>query len=149
MIGAAAAGRSKVLISFSQVSLELLVVLGELGDLLPELARVVGLAETGLAPGLFAERLGQALLELTDAGGQAGGALAERSLDAARKLGARPEELQALALLRDASTNRGDTSAADAAAARAAGVRAKLTGNIADRSQRPPHVDGPDFSISP
>lgn len=92
MIGAAAAGRSKVLISFGQVSLELLVVLGELGDLLPELA---------------------------------------------------------LALLRDASTNRGDTSAADAAAARAAGVRAKLTGNIADRPQRPPHVDGPDFSISP
>jgi hypothetical protein len=34
----------------------LLVVLGELGDLLPELADVVGLAETGLAPGLLAKQ---------------------------------------------------------------------------------------------
>ena len=47
----------------------------ELGHLLPELADVIGLAEAGLAPDLLAESLGEAVLELADAGGQAGGAL--------------------------------------------------------------------------
>ena len=62
--------RQRVIAALSQAGAELLVVLGELGDLLPELADVVGLAEAGLAPGLLAERLGQAFFELPDAGGE-------------------------------------------------------------------------------
>ncbi len=59
----------------ARLGAELLVVLGEPGDLLLELADVVGLAEAGLAPGLLAEQLGEALLKLADAGGEAGEAL--------------------------------------------------------------------------
>ena len=44
-------------------------------DLLLELVDVVGGAEPGLAPGLFAEQLGQAVLELVGAGGHADAAL--------------------------------------------------------------------------
>jgi hypothetical protein len=50
------AGSGQILVTFSQAGAELLVVLGELGDLLPELADVVGLAEAGLAPGLLAKQ---------------------------------------------------------------------------------------------
>jgi hypothetical protein len=70
-----AAGGGQVLITFGQAGPELLIVLGELGDLLFELAGVVGLAEPGLPPGLLAEGPGQAVFELADAGGQPGGAL--------------------------------------------------------------------------
>jgi hypothetical protein len=45
------------------------------GHLLLELADVIGLSEAGLAPDLLAESVGEAVLELADAGGQAGGAL--------------------------------------------------------------------------
>lgn len=44
----------------------MLVVLSELGDLLFQLAGVVGLAEPGLAPGLAAQRLGEARFKLAD-----------------------------------------------------------------------------------
>ncbi len=46
-------------------------MLFEGADLLLEPVDVVGDAETGLVPGLLAERLGEALLELVNAGGEA------------------------------------------------------------------------------
>ena len=67
------AGGGEVLVAFGQADAQLLVVLGELSELMSELAGVVGCAEPGLALGLLAERLGQALFELADAGGQAAG----------------------------------------------------------------------------
>jgi hypothetical protein len=45
------------------------------GHLLLELADVIGLSETGLAPDLLAESIGETVLKLADAGCQAGGAL--------------------------------------------------------------------------
>jgi len=58
-LAAGRAGGGQVLVAFGQAGAELLVVLGELGDLLFQLARVAGLAEAGLAPGLLAEGPGE------------------------------------------------------------------------------------------
>ena len=45
-------------------------MLVEIGDLVVERVDVGGCAEPGFAPGLVAERLGQAFFELLDAGGE-------------------------------------------------------------------------------
>ncbi len=50
-------------------------MLFEGADLLFELVDVVGDAEAGFVPGLFAERFGEALFELLNSGGEADGAL--------------------------------------------------------------------------
>ena len=50
-------------------------MLFEGNDALFELVDVVGDAEPGLVPGLFAERVGQPPFELVDAGAEAGGAV--------------------------------------------------------------------------
>ncbi len=51
------------------------MLLGKAGHLLFELADVIGLSGTRLAPDLLAESIGEAVLKLADAGCQAGGAL--------------------------------------------------------------------------
>ena len=71
---ASGAGGGQVLVSLGQAFAELLVLLGKAGHLLLELADVIGLSETGLAPDLLAESIGEAVLKLADAGCQAGGA---------------------------------------------------------------------------
>jgi DNA-binding SARP family transcriptional activator/Tfp pilus assembly protein PilF len=92
----------------------------KVGERMVEARALLGLAELALAQGDAVQAVG----------------LAKQAVDASRRIGARQEELQALTLLRDASTARGDTPAADAAATLAADVRAKLTGNIADRQSQ-------------
>ena len=72
---ASGAGGGQVLVSLGQAFAELLVLLGKAGHLLLELADVIGLSETGLAPDLLAESIGEAVLKLADADCQAGGAL--------------------------------------------------------------------------
>ena len=69
------AGGGQVLVSLGEAAAELMFLLGKVGHLLLELADVIGLSEAGLAPDLLAESIGEAVLELADAGGQAGGAL--------------------------------------------------------------------------
>jgi hypothetical protein len=72
---ASGAGGGQVLVSLGEAAAELLVLLGKAGHLLLELADVIALSEAGLAPDLLAESVEEAVLELADAGGQAGGAL--------------------------------------------------------------------------
>ena len=68
---ASGAGGGQVLVSLGAAAVELLVLLGKVGHLLLELADVIGLSEAGLAPDLHAESVGEAVLELADAGGVA------------------------------------------------------------------------------
>jgi hypothetical protein len=53
---ASGAGGDQVLVSLREAAAELLVLLGEVGHLLLELADVIGLSEAGLAPDLLAGR---------------------------------------------------------------------------------------------
>jgi hypothetical protein len=64
------AGRVEVLVAFSELELQVGGVLLEVSDLLVQGVDVGGCAEPGFALGLLADRLGQALFELADAGGQ-------------------------------------------------------------------------------
>ena len=64
----AAPGRGEVLVAFFELETQVDGLLFEVGDLLAEGIDVGGDAEPGLAPGLLTERLGQAFLELPDAG---------------------------------------------------------------------------------
>ena len=63
-------GRGEVLVVFFELEAQVDGLLFEMGDLLAEGVDVGGGAEPGLAPGLVAERLGQAFLQLAHAGGQ-------------------------------------------------------------------------------
>ena len=63
-------GRGQVLVAFLELQAQVDGLLLEMGDLLAEGVDVSGCAEPGFAPGLFAERLGQAFFELPDAGGE-------------------------------------------------------------------------------
>ena len=63
------AGRGEVLLAFLELQAQVNGLLLEMGDLLAEGVDVSGRAEPGFAPGLLAERLGQAFFELPDAGG--------------------------------------------------------------------------------
>ena len=69
------AGGGEVLVAFFELQPEVDDLLFEVDDALLKLVDVGGGAESGCAPGLFAEQFGQAFLELVDAGGHAGGAL--------------------------------------------------------------------------
>ncbi len=71
-------GRGEVLVAFLELEAQVDGLLFEVGDLLAEGIGVGGGAEPGLAPGLLAERLGQAFLELPDAGGEPDGRRAGR-----------------------------------------------------------------------
>ena len=62
------AGGGEVLVAFLELQAQVDGLLFEVGDLLVEGVDVGGRAEPGFAPGLLAERLGQAFLELPDAG---------------------------------------------------------------------------------
>lgn len=64
-------GGVEVLVAFLELETETDGVLLECDDLVLELIDVVGSAESGLVPCLFAERVGQTVLELLDAGGEA------------------------------------------------------------------------------
>jgi integrase len=64
------AGRVEVLAAFGELQLEVGGLLFEVGDLLLQGVDVGGRAEPGFAPGLLAERFGQAFFELADAGGE-------------------------------------------------------------------------------
>ena len=66
------AGGGEVLVAFFELEAQVDGLLLEMGDLLVEGVDVGGRAEPGFAPGLLAERLGQALFELPDAGGEPG-----------------------------------------------------------------------------
>lgn len=68
-------GGVEVLVAFFELESQIDGVLFECDDLVFELVDVVGGAEAGLAPCLLAERFGEALFELLDAGGEASGAL--------------------------------------------------------------------------
>ena len=63
------AGRGQVLVAFLELQAQVDGLLLEMGDLLAEGIDVSGRAKPGFAPGLLAERLGQAFFELPDAGG--------------------------------------------------------------------------------
>ena len=63
------AGGGEVLVAFFELQAQVDGLLFEVGDLLAEGIDVSGRAEPGFAPGLLAERLGQAFFELPDAGG--------------------------------------------------------------------------------
>jgi hypothetical protein len=63
-------GRGEVLVAFLELETQVDGLLFEVGDLLAEGIGVGGGAEPGLAPGLLAERFGQAFLELPDAGAE-------------------------------------------------------------------------------
>ena len=63
-------GRGEVLVAFLELEAQVDGLLFEVGDLLAEGVDVGGDAESGLAPGLLAECLGQAPFELPDAGGE-------------------------------------------------------------------------------
>ena len=63
------AGRGEVLVAFLELQAQVDGLLFEVGDLLAEGIGVGGRAEPGFAPGMLAERLGQAFFELPDAGG--------------------------------------------------------------------------------
>jgi len=62
------AGRGQVLAAFLELQAQVDGLLLEMGDRLAEGVDVSGRAKPGFAPGLFAERLGQAVFELPDAG---------------------------------------------------------------------------------
>ena len=62
--------RGEVLVAFFELQAQVNGLLLEVGDLLGEGIDVGGRAESGFAPGLLAERLGQVLFELPDAGGE-------------------------------------------------------------------------------
>ena len=62
-------GGGEVLVAFLELEAQVDGLLLEMGDLLAEGIDVGGRAEPGFAPGLLAERLGQAFFELPDAGG--------------------------------------------------------------------------------
>ena len=64
------AGRGEVLVAFFELEAQVDGLLLQVGDLLAEGVDVGGDAEPGLAPGLLAECLGQAFLELPHAGGE-------------------------------------------------------------------------------
>src|SRR5258708_1511796 len=66
-------GSGQVFLAFVELLLKVEVVLFELADALVEGVDVGGGTEPGLAPGLFAERFGKPLLQLVDAGVEAGG----------------------------------------------------------------------------
>ena len=68
------AGGGEVFVAFVELLSKVEVVLFELADSLVECVDVGGGAEPGLAPGVFAECLGESLLELADAGVETGGA---------------------------------------------------------------------------
>ena len=68
-------GRGEVLVAFLELEAQVDGLLFEVGDLLAEGVGVGGGAEPGLVPGLVPERLGQAFLQLPDAGVQPDGAL--------------------------------------------------------------------------
>ena len=68
------AGGGEFVVAFAELDAQVGGLLFELGDLGVERVDVGGRAESGLLPGLFAEEPGQALLELPDAGVEAGGA---------------------------------------------------------------------------
>ena len=61
-------GRGEVLVAFLELETQVDGLLFEVGDRLAEGIDVGGRAEPGFAPGVLAERLGQAFFELTDAG---------------------------------------------------------------------------------
>ena len=63
----------EVVVAFVELLLKVEVVLFELADALVECVDVDGGTEPGLAPGMFAERLGKPFLQLVDAGVEAGG----------------------------------------------------------------------------
>ena len=62
--------RGEVLVAFVELQAQVDGLLLEMGDLLGEGIDVGGRAESGFAPGLLAERFGQVLFELPDAGGE-------------------------------------------------------------------------------
>ena len=68
------AGRGEFFVSFVEFEFQVDDLLLERGDALGELVAVVRGAESGLAPGLIAEGLGEATLELLVVGGEARGA---------------------------------------------------------------------------
>ena len=68
------AGRGEVLVAFLELQAQPDGLLLEMGDLLFEGIDVGRGAEPGFAPGLFAERFGQAPFELLDAGVEPHGA---------------------------------------------------------------------------
>ena len=61
-------GRGEVLVAFGELEPQVGGLLFEVGDLLVEGVDVGGRAEPGFAPRLLAERFGQAVFELLDAG---------------------------------------------------------------------------------
>src|SRR5690349_19183900 len=67
-------GGGEVFLAFVELLTKVEVVLLELADALVEGVDVGGCAEPGLTPGLFTECFGEPLLELADAGVEAGGA---------------------------------------------------------------------------
>ena len=69
------AGGSEFAVAFVQLELQVGDVLVQIGDLVVERVDVGGGAEPGFAPGLVAERFGQAGFELLDAGGEPESAL--------------------------------------------------------------------------
>ena len=69
------AGGGEFVVAFFELEPQVDGLLFERDDLLLELVDVVGGAEAGLAPGLFAEQFGEALFELVDPGGEADAAL--------------------------------------------------------------------------
>jgi hypothetical protein len=62
--------RGEVFAAFGELEFEVGSLLLEVGDLVVEGVDVGWRAEPGLAPGLLAERLGQAALQLLDAGAE-------------------------------------------------------------------------------
>jgi len=64
------AGRGEFLVAFLELQAQVDGLLFEMGDLLVEGIDVGGRTEPGFAPGLFAEHLGQAFLELLEAGAE-------------------------------------------------------------------------------
>ncbi len=63
-------GGGEVLVALFELEPQVDGLLLEVGDLLFEGVDIGGGAEPGFAPGLFAERLGEAVFELPDAGGE-------------------------------------------------------------------------------
>ena len=68
------AGGGEVFVAFVELLLKVEVVLFEMADAMVEGVDIGGGTEPGLAPRLFAECLGEPLLELADAGVEPGGA---------------------------------------------------------------------------
>ena len=68
------AGGGEVLVAFAELEAQVGGLLFEVGDFLVQGVDVGGRAEPGFAPGLLAERFGEAFFELPDAGGEPQGA---------------------------------------------------------------------------